>query len=193
MSIRRLMTAGACALAASVISAAAFGADVTGAVTVTGFVTGKCTVQPPSTGNNFSGTIALGALDGTDGHISSALTGSSISGASESFTVVCNSARPNITLSATPMTDGVTPDTGYTSSIDYTARLLLLETVKSSTFGYSTAGLPPPTTGNLLNPLSGSTNNVTVSVDSLNTDSGANSSVLTAGNYTGTVSVTIAP
>lgn len=200
MSMKFAITAGIFAGVLSMLTGTAFAADATGSVSVTGFVNGKCTVQPPNEGNGFSGTIPLGALDGTDGHISPTLTGSTISGASLSFTIVCNTSAPNITLSATQMGDGVTAPTGYTSAVDYTAQLDLAETTGSDTFTYATAGSPPATTGALTNPLSGSANNVTVSVNSLNTDGGANTSVLTAGNYGsaaggtgGIISVTIAP
>lgn len=200
MSMKFAITAGVFAGALAMLTGAALAADATGSVSVTGFVNGKCTVQPPSEGNNFSGTIPLGALDGTNGHISSTLTGSTISGASLSFTVVCNSSAPSITLSATQMGDSVAAPTGYTSAVDYTARLDLAETTGSEAFTYATAGSPPATAGALANPLSGGTNNVTVSVNSLNTDGGANTSILTAGNYGsaaggtgGIISVTIAP
>jgi len=182
------------------LAAPASAADVTGTVTVTGVVTGKCTVQGGGNGNNFSGNIPLGELDASDGRLDPALEGSSIAGASLSFTVVCNTASPSISLSATTMGDNVTAGTGYTSAVDYTAQLDLAETSGSDTFKYATYPGGPATTGNLANPLSGNAANVTVSVNTCNTDQGANSSILTAGNYGsaaggagGVISITISP
>ncbi len=195
------------AVAAAILACAApayavNGNTATGTVNVTGVVTPKCAVTAGGTGNAFSGTIPLGELDGTDGRISSTLTGSTISGASLTFTVVCNTTAPSVSLSATSMGDGVTPPgTQYTSTVDYTAQLDVVTNPGSQTFKYETPSGPQTGGTSLSNPLASTANNVTVSVNSLNTDGGANTSILTAGNYGvalsggtgGVISITITP
>jgi hypothetical protein len=173
--------------------------NVTGEVDVKGHVTGICAVlvngQP---GNSFQGTIDLGELAGPDGKLATGLTGSTIAGASQSFTVVCNSATPGVSLSATTMLgDAVNVLSGYTKTVNYTAKLDLGQADGTTkTFTYVTAGNPAATTGHLSAPLSANANNVTVSVNSLAT----NGSLLTAGNYGqagggtgGVISITITP
>lgn len=191
-----MMTAAAVLLSGTVASAA-----VTGTVDVIGHVTGTCTVQPGS-GNTFGDTINLGELDGSDGKISSTLTGSTIAGASKQFTVVCNTGTPSVTLSATAMKDNVvSPASGYTNQVDYTAKLdLALSPSGTSTFTYATASAATTGTSPLASPLAATANNVTVSVNSANTDGGSNTSILTQGNYGvangglgGVISITISP
>lgn len=199
--MRTIVKSAAIAIGALLAASISANADVSGSVNVTGNVTAKCTVTAPTAGSTFGGTIPLGELDdASSGKISSSLTGSTISGASLTFTVVCNTAKPTVTLSATPLGDGVTAPSTYTSTVDYTAQLDMTETTGSDTFKYATYGTPSATTGTLTNPLSGTTGNVVVSVNSLETDGGSNTSILTAGSYGsaaggtgGVISITIAP
>ena len=99
--------------------------NVGGQVNVEGHVTGICAVLVGgSPSNSFSGTIDLGELEGSDGKLAPALAASTITGASQSFTVICNSATPGVSLAATTMTGNAsTVLAGYTKTIDYTARL----------------------------------------------------------------------
>lgn len=197
--MRSTLLAAAATLAMSVCAYAA--TDVSGSVSVTGAVTSKCSANGGNAGNGFTGTIPLGELeDPATGRISPTLTGANIAGASQSFTVVCNTLSPSVTLSATPLGDGVAAPSTYTSSVDYTAALGMTETSGSETFTYGTNGLPSATTGTLANPLSSAPDNVKVSVNSLETDGGANTSVLTAGSYGsaaggtgGVISIVISP
>lgn len=197
--VRSALLAAAAMLVLSVSANAA--TDVSGTVSVTGAVTSKCSANGNNSGSTFSGTIPLGELeDPSTGRISPTLTGANISGASQSFTIVCNTLQPSVTLSATPLGDGVAAPTTYTSTVDYTAALALAETSGSETFTYGTHGLPAATTGTLAHPISSTPNNVTVSVNSLETDGGANTSVLTAGSYGsaaggtgGVISIVISP
>lgn len=176
-------------------------ASVSGTVDVIGHVTGTCSVQPGG-GGTFGDTIDLGELDGADGKISSTLTGSTISGASKTFSVICNTGTPSVSLTATAMKDGVvSPAAGYTNTVDYKAQLdLALSPSGTSTFTFATATSSATGTSPLASPLAGTANNVTVSVNSANTDGGANTSILTQGNYGvanggtgGVISITISP
>ena len=173
--------------------------NVTGEVDVKGHVTGICAVLTDgAVSNNFQGTIDLGELAGPDGKLAPGLTGSTIAGASKSFTVICNSATPGVSLAATTMLgDAATVLSGYTKTVNYTAKLDLGKADGTTqSFTYVTAGNPAATTGHLTAPLSANTNNVTVSVNTLAT----NGSLLTAGNYGqagggtgGVISITITP
>jgi hypothetical protein len=188
-------------MACAAFSTAGYAAStqVDGTVNVGGHVTGICAVLTDgSPGNTFSGTIDLGELAGSDGKLAPGLTGTSIPGASQSFTVVCNTVTPNITLSATRMVgDAGTVLTGFTKTIDYTAKLDVRQADSTNkSFTYDTEGSPSATTGDLSAPLSGTLNNVTVSVNSLVTDG----SYLASGQYGqsnggtgGVITVTIAP
>lgn len=196
--VRALLIGGSLAVLIPLAARAQSG-TVSGQVNVKGHVTGICAVLVNgSPGGSFSGTIDLGELAGSDGKLAPALSGSTISGASQSFTVICNSATPGVSLSATTMVgDATTVLSGYTKTINYTARLDLGQADGSTrTFTYATAGSPSATTGHLSAALSGNANNVTVSVNTLAT----NGDLLTAGNYGqagggsgGIISITISP
>lgn len=185
---------------AMLTASAAMAANINGSASLTGTVTDRCLVSGSGSGS-FDGTIPLGTLNGVGGTVNSSLTGNSISGASLSFTLICNTLTPHVTLSATTMGDGVTPSPGYTSLVDYTADVTLAQAGGGKqSFSYVTHGSPAATTGSLSAPLAGTSDNVTVSVNSLNTDGGANTSILTSGNYGsanggvgGVISITIAP
>lgn len=188
-------------VAVMLFASAAMAANVNGSTSLTGTVTDRCLVSGSGAGNTFDGTIPLGTLNGVDGTVSTSLRGSSISGASLSFTLICNTLTPQVALSATTMGDGVTPSPGYTSLVDYTADLTLDKAGGGSQkFSYVTHGSPAATMGSLAAPLAGTSDNVTVSVNTLNTDGGANTSILTSGNYGsagggtgGVISITISP
>jgi hypothetical protein len=210
MHLHRMLRLGPLAFAAAFVgaagdaslssaSAAAAAPTVNGNVNVGGHVAGGCTVLVNG-GNSqtFSGTIDLGSLAGSDGKLAPGLTGSTIAGASLTFSVLCVASRETVSLSATTMQGsaaGVSPN--FTKTIDYTARLdLHLANSTTSTFSYATLGAPPAVGGPLPAPLSGNANNVIVSVNSLVT----NGSQLQAGNYGqagggsgGIISVLIAP
>jgi hypothetical protein len=199
MKVFGYLTAMAACAALSTGAWAAAAGEVDGTVNVAGHVTGICAVlNDGSPTNTFSGLIDLGELAGPDGKLSPTLTGASIAGASQSFTVICNTSTPAITLSATTMMgDATTVLSGFTKSVDYTAKLDLNQADSSvKTFTYATAGSPAATNGNLTAPLSGTTNNVTVSVNSLTT----NGNYLTSGQYGqanggtgGVITVTLTP
>src|SRR5690348_7432117 len=104
---------------------------VTGTVNVNGFVTASCTVVPPATSGGVWGSIALGELDDTStGQLKASLQTSAAQGVATpgsngfvTVSVICNSASPTIALSATPLGDGVTAQTGQTSRVDYVAQI----------------------------------------------------------------------
>jgi hypothetical protein len=173
------------------VSAAQAAPVVTGTIQVTGSVTPTCSVSGGGAvdAGSWGGPIALGELDDpTTGLLSSALTGSTAQGNTVTVSVMCNSASPNVTLSASPLANVATATTGYTNSVGYTARIDI-GTSPSGTFTdtYVTgSGAASPVAVNA--PLSTSANNTTISVNSLTA-----TGVLVSGSYTGTISITISP
>src|SRR4051794_41004007 len=109
----------ALATTAAVVATPAAAQTASGTVSVTGTVAAKC-----STATNLNASINLGELALANGTIDTAFA-SNIGGLSRSFTVVCTS--PNVTLSAdaSPLVNAavVTPATGYTNTVNYTATL----------------------------------------------------------------------
>jgi hypothetical protein len=164
---------------------------VTGTVNITGTVTSSCSVALPAIDGGLWGTIGLGELDGPGGTLNPALTGGGAQGNTVTVSVVCNSANPKVTLTATKLVDGASAPAGYTSSIDYTAHIDL-DTTTPATFGanYPTAtGVQSPAAPAAIGaPLTTTAGNVRVSVHSL-----AATGVLTAGSYTAAISITISP
>jgi hypothetical protein len=168
--------------------------DVTGSVTVTGYVTSKCVVIPNS-GSTFSGTIPLGELADSDGTLRADLAGTSAGSpaGAVNFRVNCNAAKPTVTVSADRLDNGTAgAPSGYTDVIDYTAAVDAdLAGGSTESTAYTTAAsLPAPTVQQLSDRLANASDNVTVKVYDLATPSGA---LLTAGSYDSTVTVVISP
>ena len=179
---------GATAVVAASAAVAVPVNGVTGTVNVNGTVTAKCTVQPGG-GSTFSGNIGLGPLDDSNGSgkISSTLASSTAGSpaGTASFSVICNSGAPSVSLSATSMQSNVvSPPSGYTNTVDYTAELDVgLAAGGTSNFTYPTPSGPQGGGTALSGPMSNATDNVVVKVYHLNTDGGSDSSVLTVGTF----------
>jgi hypothetical protein len=178
-----LLLAGAPSLAAA--------QSTTGTINLTGSVAPKCAVANVQDSSTFSGSIGLGELSGQNGQLSSTLTGSTVTGASQSFQVMCNSATPTVKLSASPLTGdaaGAAPS-GYSKVINYTATVDVVQS--SGSFPQLTQVSNNAQASRALTaPLANAANNVTVGANSFNTTSGA---ILMSGNYAGTITVEITP
>jgi hypothetical protein len=192
MKLHSLLCTASILVALPVAASAAPG-DVTGQVDVAGHVTGACAVITGNgTSSTFTGAIDLGELANPNGKLNTTLTGGPVT-----FTVVCNTTKPSISLSATSLV-GVTtpPDATYTNVVGYTAHLGVVETSGSESFSAVSAnGVPTATTSTLANPLSGSANNINVSVDTLTSNGGTLTSGAygTPGGSGGIIAVTISP
>lgn len=135
-----------------------------GDFTVTGSVTATC--------NYSGGTIPFGTISvNSDGTIASGQSASST--AQTGF--YCNGAGTTLDLSHTAMTDGVTAPSGFTSTIDFTPAVKVGGTDKKVGDG----------TGTALGAIAGS---LVVDARSL-TATGK----LTAGTYSGNVTLTLTP
>lgn len=166
---------------------------VSGTVLVQGTVTPTCSVNGIETFNgSWGGPIVLGELaDGTTGLLKTGLGAAATQGNAVSVSVVCNSANPAVALSASALSDGVAVQSGYTSTVNYVAELDIQKSPAGTfTMTYNTnSGVQSPAApGAVGAPLSTAANNVTVSVNTLSA-----TGVLTAGSYTGQISITITP
>jgi len=191
-----IFTGAATALLIAGSAYAAVG-DVTGTVNVIGHVGGQCSVltNGETVSSSFTGQIDLGELAGTDGRLNTSITGGPVT-----FTVVCNTTAPSISLAASSLVGSASPPDGtYTNIVGYRANLTLAEVSSGSETFHATSensASPTATTGTLAAPLSGANNNVSVSVDNLTSNGG----ILTAGTYGvansadgGVISITITP
>lgn len=197
---KSLLIAGIGALALTGPAMAQTSGGVTGTVNVTGNVTGICAVVPPGQGNGttFSGTIALGQLNGSDGTLLTSLSGSSSASPAGTFStrVVCTDNNPQVEVSATPLDetpDNITPPTGYSDSIDYSARVAV-NTASGGVVNFDTRTSDATGASGGLNDLiaAGAQNNVNISVFDLDTV-GGNTNLLVVGQYLGVISVSISP
>ncbi len=163
--------------------------SASGSVAVAGTVAGKCTAITPITG-----TITLGELANASGTVISGFTGNS-GGLARSFTVICTSSNPTITVSSDALNNATDSTTGggYTGRIHYTSTLTAAKAGGgNATAAYTTANtLPAATTTALADRLANSAGNVTVTVSNGTTT--AATDLLKAGTYNSTIIITVAP
>ncbi|MFY8048312.1 MAG: hypothetical protein ACOVNS_05775 [Erythrobacter sp.] len=186
-------TVAVLALVAAVQPAAA--QSVSGTVTLEGTVGDKCIVTDGGATPNidFGGTIDLGELDDTDGTLRSIGTISASSNLDNlGFRVVCTTALPRVEITAEPMVNPTGVATGgYANAVHFTADTKFsLVSGGTQTFGVTTNGTPI-NGGHLSARLATGEHNVQIDLSNFHTLGSAD--VLTAGDYTGTVSITISP
>ena len=194
---RLLCTTGAALVLATLLAGNAGAQTVTGTVAVSGFVAPRCGATYAGS-SSFSGLIELGELSAPGGTLSPVFTGSSASNPAGStiFLVGCNQGASSVTLSATRLSNA-TPigDPSASDDIDFTAQAKIsLSAGGFSYVDYTTAEtLPTPTTstiqGTFANVASG---NFEVRVFGFAAEMGA-TSILVAGAYTSTISITVTP
>ncbi|HEY3811684.1 MAG TPA: hypothetical protein VGL66_00540 [Caulobacteraceae bacterium] len=193
--MKRILFAAA-AIAALGMSTHAFAQTATGTITVTGTVTGSCSVVTGGSGNAFGGTIALGELDDTTtGYLQTGLEGATpVSGATQSFQINCNSGNPTVALSATRLSTTGSSTGGYSANIDYTADVTAAKAGGGTTlYHYTTAAsLPVASSGQLGDRLANTPANIVVDARSFAAENGA-TSILDAGSWSSTITVVISP
>jgi hypothetical protein len=197
----------ALAATTAIIATPAAAQTVTGTVNVTGSVANRCSVVLPGGASSatFTGTIGLGALDDPDGtlrdNLQASTTASPADGLHVLTRVVCNTAAPVVTISATAMQIAggtLTGATGYSDTVHYTAQVGVTDTASAVQFRrYNTLLAAAPAgsvaTGALTLPISAAPgNNVDVSVFNMHSE-GADTNILAAGSYLGVVTVTVSP
>ncbi|MCX7284617.1 MAG: hypothetical protein NTX28_11350 [Novosphingobium sp.] len=194
-----ILALGSAAVAAAA-PAAAQSTSSTGTVNVTGNVAGRCSVvaSAGSALQAFTGTIALGALDESDGTLATSLenTTSAAPGAAPVSTrIVCTSASVGLSITSDTLASGsrtAAPETGYASQIDYVAEMQVgLAAGGNGTVTYDTAVGGAPGTATV-GRLAATGQNVTVRAHGFKSRGGP-SSLLVAGDYTSTITVNIQP
>lgn len=191
------------AAASTLIAMPVAAQSATGEIGLRGFVANRCGAGGDTvTGNAFSGTISLGELaTNTEGTIRSALV-SSTSGSPAgtiAFGAGCTGTAATVSISATRFSNpnparGEVGGVTFSNDIDYTAQAALaLSGGGITTLNYTTAASPPaPSTLAITEPFAMVPGNFEVRVFGLMPEGGAQS-VLTAGNYSATITVTITP
>jgi hypothetical protein len=158
--------------------------DVTGQMNVSGQVTAKCA-------NLGSATVDLDVGELADAN------GSVVSDFAQNkhaeFTVTCTGAAPQVTVAATPLTGPASPPSGYTNLVQYKATATVADANGGSVAPYVLTDGSNPLNSNvavLAAAIATGTGNVKVD---LSNPTAVPGSRLIAGNYTGTVTVTVAP
>lgn len=198
--MKRLFLIGAAAVALTGIAATSAGAVVTtGVINITGHVPAQCSVitagTPPS--GDFGNSVNLGNLADANGHLLSALAGSTNSLGTQSFQVSCTGAGNQITLKATPLATNpvVAAPAGYANTINYTAEADYSvvggtsPVVQSHTSDSSTSTTSFDSGVRLAN----TAGNIVIKAYSFNTSNTATDILVASTNYAATITVTIDP
>jgi hypothetical protein len=159
----------------------------TGTINVTGSVAPKCTATAP-----LNGDIALGELAEANGTVNRTFSNAATGALTKKFTVTCTSPSANLSVNALPLRNNAvtTVTSGYTNTVHYTATLTATKAVGGSVSAIDTSNIAGATTQDLSGRLANAADNVTVIVSNGNT---TNADLLEAGNYTGSIAITVAP
>jgi hypothetical protein len=197
MKRRHSLVALAAALSAMLTAQASLARaqDTTGTVNLTGSVAPRCGLAASGSSTIFGQTVELGELAAADGTLRTGIDGQFASAAA-AISVVCNTAAPTISVSASPLsaqTSTGTPPTGFANTIDYTATVALRTTasapvVLSTASGSSVSHTFSVGEGRIAN----SVGNVTLSATAFHTAS-ASDILVADSSYKGSIAVTIAP
>lgn len=169
--------------------------STTGSVELTGSVASRCGVAASGSGTNADQTVALGKLAAADGTLRSGLDSQFASGIA-AISVVCNTAAPTISISASPLaaqSGAGSPPAGFADTIAYTAAVSLATTasapvILSTVSGSSTSHTLSVSEGRIAN----SPGNVVLKASAFHTANAAD--ILVAdSSYKGSIAVTIAP
>lgn len=178
----------AAVIAALAVAGVASAQTVTGTVNITGTVDSKCSVNGPGGPSAFSDTWNLGELADGDGTLTS-IPPQSTSG--DGIQITCTSP-PTVSIFAQPIHNptGI-PGPGYADTVYYVA-YADFDTVSGIETISDAAGGPGGSTPTPLSTyLDNAPDNIVIRANTFTTP-GAND-VLTAGNYSGWISVTITP
>ena len=179
------------ALAASAaIATPAAAQNVTGTINSPGTVAAKCFVLPGA-GNTFGTSVAMGELAQSDGTLKTSATLSStfatVGGTGLTAQVLCTSANPDVSVTASPLANATPADPGYDNSIDYTADVTFTR-VGGTTLVSDPSAVPAATTATLASRLNGSGTNISVA-----TSGWTATGVLVSGSYSGNIVIVVAP
>lgn len=175
-------------------------AQVTGTINVTGHVDGKCAVRT-SGAATFSDTVDLGELSQSNGTLRTDLA--TVFGTSHTYSVVCTSAAPTITVETQPLIaasqrtgdyTSTAPASGYANLVNFTSAVVVTKAVGGDTSPFTdssavVAASGPTAIGGALANAAG---NIKVTTSGYTT--GAGTELLMADpSYAGKIIITIAP
>jgi len=192
--MKRTIALAALATALATATSPAAAQDLSGTVTINGTVGEKCLVtdEGDNADPDFGGIIDLMDLDDTDGTLRT-IADISASGdlGNLGFRVVCTTANPVVQVTGTAMTTAGAAPTGYANTVHFTADANFdIAGGGTDTFTVTTDGTDIDG-GSLSGRLATGLDNVTVDLSSFHTPDPAD--VLVAGDYTGSVVITISP
>lgn len=192
------------AASAAMIAAPLAAQSASGQIGLRGFVSSRCGVGAVSgtMTSDLSGTISLGELSDPEGHLRAALLNSTSGSPAGTiaFQAGCTGTASSVTLAATRFstTSPVMGDGSGTittsNDIDYTAQVAMaLSGGGITTLNYTTAPtLPAPSSLAVTESFAFVPGNFEIRVFGLIPE-GGNQSILVAGNYDATITVTITP
>lgn len=151
--------------------------DATGTVAVDGSVAGRCLFTTPNSSISLN-ELALSGADTNAGRLNTA----AFTGKSATLVGWCNNAAAEMTVEASPLTNLAAAATGFTNRVDYTATATansISGQDSSLVAGAGTAAAVGMFTGNV--------------VVALSAPSAPSNALLVAGDYDGSVVVTLSP
>ena len=176
------------AAAAAVIASPAMAQQaVSGTITLTGNVAKKCYVGTDNAVTGFSASHDFLELAQADGTLRSGLATEMDVDTTMDFTIKCNTGNPTVTISRTAMSTIAAPAAGYTNTISYNAIVAIDKASGTATFD-TDAGTAPVATGPLGGAIAATGPNVHVTANTF-----AATGILVAGDYSGQISISIAP
>ncbi|WP_295631402.1 hypothetical protein [Novosphingobium sp.] len=169
--------------------------STTGTVNLTGSVASRCGVAASGSGTSLDQTVALGELAAANGTLRSGIEGQ-FANAVAAISVVCNTAAPTVSISASPLsaqTNTGTPPAGFANAVAFTATVSFLTTasapvVLSTASGSSASHTLSAGEGRIAN----SPGNVVLTASAFHT-AGAADILVADASYKGSIAVTIAP
>ena len=185
--MKKIVLTALAATTALIATPAAAQQSVTGTVTLTGSVAPKCFVLPGA-GTTFSDSVNFGELAAADGTLRTGLD-TDFDAAVEDVQVLCTSANPEVTVTATPLANVAAAPSGYDNSIDYTAHAQFT-LVGGGTTTVSDSSTAPAGTGPT--PLGGRLTGTGLNVH-ITANTFAATGILVSGSYAGSITVLIAP
>lgn len=180
-------------IAAAAVATPAMAQNVTGTINITGSVAPKCFVLNGSTASStFEANVALGELADTNGLLKPSGTLSTqfanVGGSALDVRVLCTSANPYVSVTATPLLNSTTAVAGYTNRVDYQADVTF-SLVGGSTKAISDSSKVAAATSDSLGArLNGTGTNVSV-----RTSAWEATDILMAGSYAGAITIAIQP
>lgn len=180
-------------IAAAAVATPAMAQNVTGTINISGTVAPKCFVLNGDTASStFNANVALGELADTNGLLKPSGTLSDkfaeVGADALDVRVLCTSANPYVSVTATPLLNTTDAVAGYTNRVDYQADVTFSLVGATTKTVNDSSKLVAATSASLGARLNGVGTNVSV-----RTSNWEASDILISGSYAGTITVAIQP